>query len=91
MAETFLNVYEVTREYGGPEEGGWWYNARHTVTHLDVTNFTVSRRIGGRWRVRMCQVMAKDLEVGQARHHAQEWRKVQKIVKRDRCGDGANK
>ncbi len=22
----FVNVYEVTREYGGPEEGGWWYN-----------------------------------------------------------------
>lgn len=21
-----LNEYEVTREYGGPEEGGWWYN-----------------------------------------------------------------
>lgn len=20
-----LNEYEVTREYGGPEEGGWWY------------------------------------------------------------------
>lgn len=22
----FVNVYEVTRKYGGPEEGGWWYN-----------------------------------------------------------------
>ncbi len=22
----FVNVYEVTRHYGGPEEGGWWYN-----------------------------------------------------------------
>lgn len=22
----YVNVYEVTREYGGPEEGGWWYN-----------------------------------------------------------------
>jgi hypothetical protein len=21
-----LNVYEVGREYGGPEEGGWWYD-----------------------------------------------------------------
>lgn len=19
-------VYEITREYGGPEEGGWWYD-----------------------------------------------------------------
>lgn len=23
----YVNVYSVTREYGGPEEGGWWYNA----------------------------------------------------------------
>lgn len=22
----WLTVYEVTREFGGPEEGGWWYN-----------------------------------------------------------------
>lgn len=22
----WLNVYEVTRHYGGPHEGGWWYN-----------------------------------------------------------------
>lgn len=24
----YLNEYEVSREYGGPEEGGWWYNLR---------------------------------------------------------------
>lgn len=23
---SFVNVYEVTRHYGGDEEGGWWYN-----------------------------------------------------------------
>ena len=22
----FVTVYAVTRQYGGPEEGGWWYN-----------------------------------------------------------------
>lgn len=22
----FVTAYEVTRHYGGPEEGGWWYN-----------------------------------------------------------------
>ena len=22
----FINVYEVSRQYGGPEEGGWWYD-----------------------------------------------------------------
>jgi len=23
---TFVTAYEVTRHYGGPEEGGWFYN-----------------------------------------------------------------
>ena len=23
---TYVNAYAVTRHYGGPEEGGWWYN-----------------------------------------------------------------
>lgn len=22
----YVNVYTITREYGGPEEGGWWYD-----------------------------------------------------------------
>lgn len=27
----FLSVYEITRHYGGPEEGGWYYDAyEHT-------------------------------------------------------------
>jgi hypothetical protein len=23
----YINVYEMFREYGGPEEGGWWYDS----------------------------------------------------------------
>lgn len=26
-----VNVYEVSRNYGGPEEGGWWYDTGHCV------------------------------------------------------------
>ena len=22
----YVNAYAITREYGGPEEGGWWYD-----------------------------------------------------------------
>jgi len=25
----YLSVYTITRHYGGPEEGGWWYNTSH--------------------------------------------------------------
>ena len=23
---SFVNIYLVNRSYGGPEEGGWWYD-----------------------------------------------------------------
>jgi len=23
----YVNAYEVSRHYGGPEEGGWWFDA----------------------------------------------------------------
>lgn len=30
----YLNVYEVTRYYGGPEEGGWWFDAGEPVASI---------------------------------------------------------
>lgn len=27
----YVNVYEITRCYGGPEEGGWWYDEGEIV------------------------------------------------------------
>lgn len=30
----YVSVYSVTRHYGGPEEGGWWYDrSRFMHTH----------------------------------------------------------
>jgi len=34
---THVNVYAVTRHYGGPEEGGWWYNAGEPVASIALT------------------------------------------------------
>ena len=34
--DTFVNVYEVTRHYGGPEEGGWWYNRGTPLASVPV-------------------------------------------------------
>src|SRR5690606_16277420 len=31
----FLAVYRVTRHYGGPQEGGWWYDAGEVVKSID--------------------------------------------------------
>jgi hypothetical protein len=27
QSKFYVNVYEVDRSYGGPEEGGWWYDS----------------------------------------------------------------
>ena len=35
---SFINVYSVSRHYGGAEEGGWWYNWYHTVKMIPVRN-----------------------------------------------------
>lgn len=32
----FIGVYLVDRSYGGPEEGGWWYDSGYTVTLQDL-------------------------------------------------------
>jgi hypothetical protein len=33
---TFVNVYEVDRAYGGPEEGGWYYDTGTLVLSRQV-------------------------------------------------------
>lgn len=32
----FLNVVLETREYGGPEEGGWWYTQKEPLLTIPV-------------------------------------------------------
>jgi hypothetical protein len=33
----FVNVYSVTRRYGGPEEGGWYYDVGEVLASVPVT------------------------------------------------------
>lgn len=32
-----VNVYAVTRHFGGPEEGGWWYDVGELVEDVETT------------------------------------------------------
>jgi len=32
----FITAYEVTRHYGGPEEGGWWYNWYEPIESIQI-------------------------------------------------------
>jgi hypothetical protein len=34
----YVTAYEVTRHYGGPEEGGWWYNRYDPIETRPVHN-----------------------------------------------------
>lgn len=34
----YVTVYTIVRRYGGPEEGGWWYNLAIQVDQKKVTN-----------------------------------------------------
>lgn len=35
----YVNVFVVTREYGGPEEGGWWFNRGRPIASVPVVGF----------------------------------------------------
>lgn len=33
-----VNVYALARRFGGPEEGGWWYDAGHPVLTVTISS-----------------------------------------------------
>ena len=43
----YVNTYEVDRVYGGPEEGGWWFNTYSPVA---------SRRVYGERQARQWMI-----------------------------------
>jgi len=34
----YINVYEVVQAYGGPQEGGWWYNCGTPIESVCVSD-----------------------------------------------------
>ena len=41
----FVNVYLVDRAYGGPEEGGWWYDYGQILAVYPVTSRSIGERL----------------------------------------------
>lgn len=37
----YVNAYEVTRHYGGPEEGGWYYNHHEPIASIPVKAISI--------------------------------------------------
>lgn len=41
----YVNEYEVDRRYGGPEEGGWWYDVGEFINCLGITETEAAAEI----------------------------------------------
>lgn len=41
----FVNVYSVTREFGGHQEGGWWYNAYECLETYPVRTEKLGEKV----------------------------------------------
>jgi hypothetical protein len=37
LSRIYINAYAVTRHFGGPEEGGWWFNAGEALASVPVS------------------------------------------------------
>jgi hypothetical protein len=37
ITRIYINAYAVTRHYGGPEEGGWWFNAGRPLASVPIS------------------------------------------------------
>jgi hypothetical protein len=44
----YVNAYEVVRVYGGPEEGGWWYNLRCPLESVRLRHKRSARKVAER-------------------------------------------
>lgn len=41
---SYINLYEYSREYGGPEEGGWWFDSWECVESVRIRGGIYSAR-----------------------------------------------
>jgi len=82
MSHQYVNVYEVDRNYGGPEEGGWWYDSGEPVASIQCDERQVEQVKTYLWTM-YPQINAKrqrysvnggyDLEIHVEEHFAKPW------------------
>ena len=44
----YVNVYLIDKAYGGPEEGGWWYEFGEIINVYPVSNERTAKRLKSR-------------------------------------------
>ena len=55
----YVNVYETGKDYGGPEEGGWYYDVGHPVKVMPVPRDR-AKRLLARVRERLASINRND-------------------------------
>jgi len=48
METLYVNVYDITRVYGGPEEGGWWYDMGELIESHEASSDEEAREVQAR-------------------------------------------
>ena len=46
----FVNVYDVNQQYGGPEEGGWWYSVGRFLKSRPCRTRAEAEKVAERWK-----------------------------------------
>jgi hypothetical protein len=52
----YVNAYAVKRYYGGPEEGGWYYNAREPLASIPIKAISKDGHDDGCYNCRMARL-----------------------------------
>lgn len=84
--QVYANVYRVSRCYGGPEEGGWWYDVGEPLESVRIDPLitteeveALEKRLKANWgfeqseRGRYSMAGGADVSVIFENHFAQEW------------------
>lgn len=45
----YVNAYQVTRHFGGPEEGGWWFNHHEPLASIPIEATSFSKHDSSCW------------------------------------------
>lgn len=64
----YVNIYQLSRNYGGPEEGGWWYDSGSPVGAIPCESYTEAEEIAEKYEQRFPTTKARYSVLGGEDH-----------------------
>ncbi len=56
----YVCLCSTQRRYGGPEEGGWWYDASELHEYAEFPSREIAEQVAGKVRLRAAELSAED-------------------------------